>query len=211
VKSYRQYCGLARALDVIGERWALLIVRELLEGPRRYNELLEGLPGIATNLLADRLRVLEARGVIERRPQGRYALTPWGEGLHEPIYALGRWAGPLMGERGEAAFRPQWLRHMAIARFEGVDRRRRDMVVEVRVEDGEPSTFVSSGGRVHLVRGPAVAPDVVLSGPADGVAGLLGGRLSVEDARSRGVRVEGDAAMLAGLQPRTGAPATTPR
>ena len=206
VKTYNQYCGLARALDLVGDRWALLVVRELLEGPRRYNELLEGLPGIATNLLAERLRELESGGVIERRDGGRYALTPWGQGLHEPIYALGRWAGPLMRERGEAAFRPQWLRHMVFARFEGVDPERREMVVELHVDGGEPYGLVSSGGRVHLVRGPASSPDVTLTGPADGVAGLLGGRMGLDDARARGVKVKGDARMLGGLRPRTGAP-----
>jgi len=208
VRSYGQYCALAKALDVIGDRWTLLIVRELLlRGACRYTDLKNGLPGIATNLLADRLRDLESAGVIERRDEGRYALTPWGEGLHEPIYALGRWAGPLMQERGDAAFRPQWLRHMVIARFEGSDPQRRDMVVEVRVEGGEPAALVSSAGRVHLVRGAAASPDVVLSGPPDGVAGLLGGRLSIAAAKSRGVKVGGDAARLAGLRPRTGLPA----
>ena len=74
MRSYNQYCALARALDVVGERWSLLIVRELLEGPRRFGELLEGLPGIATNLLTERLRSLEEAGVLARRPDGRYAL-----------------------------------------------------------------------------------------------------------------------------------------
>ena len=102
VKSYAQYCGLARALDVVGERWSLLIVRELLEGPRRYSELMAGLPGIATNLLVERLRGLEANEVIHRSEDGRYSLTPWGQDLHEVVYALGRWAGPLMARpRGD--------------------------------------------------------------------------------------------------------------
>ena len=92
MRSYGQYCALARALDVIGDRWALLIVRELLDGPRRYNELLAGLPGVATNLLAERLRTLESSGVVESSADGRYALTAWRIGLREPIYALG--AGP---------------------------------------------------------------------------------------------------------------------
>src|SRR5207248_3976431 len=95
VRSYRQYCGLARGLDVIGDRWILLIVRELLNGPRRYNELLDGLPGIATNLLADRLRDLVDTGVLERREGQTYALTEWGEGLRDVVFALGRWARPL--------------------------------------------------------------------------------------------------------------------
>jgi DNA-binding HxlR family transcriptional regulator len=207
VKTYNQYCGLARALDVIGDRWALLVVRELLEGGRRFNELLEGLPGIASNLLVERLRSLEKNGVVERRPDGRYALTPWGRGLHEPIYALGRWAGPLMLERGGAAFRPQWLRHMVIARFEGVDPERRDLVVELRIAAEEPMTLLSARGRVHLVPGHAQEPDVVVAGPPDAVAGLVGGRMKRADAEARGATVRGDAELLAGLRPRTGAPA----
>ncbi len=81
-KNFGQYCGLARALDVVGDRWNLLIVRQLLVAPARYRELLDGLPGVATNLLAGRLRELEAAGVIERRLADgaavTYALTPWG-------------------------------------------------------------------------------------------------------------------------------------
>src|SRR4051812_3003527 len=124
MRSYGQYCGLARALDVVGERWVLLIVRELLEGPRRYSELLEGLPVIATNLLADRLKSMEESGVLRRLDDGSYALTPWGEELHEAVYALGRWAGPLMAQpKGDDEFRAHWMRHMVIARFEGRDPR----------------------------------------------------------------------------------------
>ena len=204
VRSYNQYCGLARALDVIGDRWSLLIVRELLEGARRFNELLDGLPGIATNLLTERLRELELKGVIEHGEDGRYALTSWGRGLHEPIYALGRWAGPLMLERGDSAFQPQWLRHMVIARFEGVDPDRRDMIVEVRIDGQEPMTLLSMRGRVRLVDGSTQDPDVVLSGPPDGVAGVLGGRLSRSEGVRRGVTVHGDVRVLAGLRPRTG-------
>lgn len=209
MRSYDQYCGLARALDVVGERWSLLVVRELLEGPRRFNELLDGLPGVASNLLVERLRHLEAKGVIEHHEDNRYALTEWGRGLHEAIYALGRWAGPLMVKRGKAAFRPGWLRHMVIARFEGVDAQRKDMTVEMRLPDAEPMSLVSTRGRVHLVAGAAAEPDVVLSGPPDGVAGLLGGRVSGVEAKSRGVRIVGDARLLAGLRPRTGLPASS--
>jgi DNA-binding HxlR family transcriptional regulator len=114
-RSYGHYCGLSRALDVIGDRWNLLIVRELLTGPARYGRLLEGLPGLATNLLADRLRALEEAGIVERRLSGRpnavvYALTPWGTGLREPIEGLIRWAVPLMvrGPEGDI-FRTEWI------------------------------------------------------------------------------------------------------
>lgn len=115
-RDYGQYCGLARALDVVGDRWNLLIVRQLLMGPARYRDLRDGLSGIATNLLAERLRDLETAGVIERRvsDDGKalsYALTPWGAQLREPIYALVRWSTPLMvrGPQGDD-FRAERLR-----------------------------------------------------------------------------------------------------
>jgi DNA-binding HxlR family transcriptional regulator len=114
-RTYGQYCGLARALDMVGDRWTLLIVRQLLLGPARYGQLLEGLPGIATNLLADRLRALEDAGIIERQLSDRhnavvYAPTPWGEELREPIESLIRWSTPLMvrGPEGDT-FRDEWL------------------------------------------------------------------------------------------------------
>lgn len=110
---YDQYCGCARALDVVGDRWTLLIVRELLVRPARFSELRDGLPGIATNLLSNRLKALQADGVVERRladPGVAYALTPWGEQLREPLMALAAWSAPLMarGRQGDA-FRPHWL------------------------------------------------------------------------------------------------------
>src|SRR5947209_20630963 len=105
-RSYRQYCGLARSLDVVGDRWNLLIVRQLLVAPARYRELLEGLPGVATNLLADRLRELETAGAVERRIAEdsnaiMYALTPWGAELREPIGGLMRWSRPVIGRGPE--------------------------------------------------------------------------------------------------------------
>lgn len=114
-RSYGQFCGLARALDVIGDRWSLLIIRQLLVAPARYNELQTGLPGIATNLLAERLRGLEEAGVVERRTAERggavtYALTQWGAELREPIEALVRWSTPLMARGpGDDHFRLAWL------------------------------------------------------------------------------------------------------
>ncbi|QTI69789.1 winged helix-turn-helix transcriptional regulator [Gordonia polyisoprenivorans] len=115
MRSYGQYCGLARSLEVVGDRWNLLIVRELLMSPARYRDLLDRLPGIATNLLASRLRDLETAGVLERRLTGtgstvEYALTPWGAQLREPIEGFIRWSTPLMirGPEGDE-FRLEWL------------------------------------------------------------------------------------------------------
>src|SRR3712207_6674695 len=96
-RSYDQFCALAKALDVLGERWTLLVVRELLLGPKRYSDLLEGLPGIGTNLLATRLKTLEANGLVARRrlpaPAAStvYELTDRGRGLEPALYELMRW------------------------------------------------------------------------------------------------------------------------
>src|SRR5258708_19434432 len=96
MRSYRQYCGLARALDVVGDRWTLLIVRELLiRGSARYSELQQGLPGIATNLLADRMRQLERAGLVERaESQAGFRLTSRGPALEDVVAPPGPWASP---------------------------------------------------------------------------------------------------------------------
>src|SRR5919201_4149161 len=101
-RSYDQFCPLAYALDVIGERWTLLIVRELLAGPQRFKDLMDGLPGISTNLLSDRLRTLEQQGILRRRvlprPAGStvYELTPSGPALEPAVLELGRWGSRLL-------------------------------------------------------------------------------------------------------------------
>jgi DNA-binding HxlR family transcriptional regulator len=201
MRSYSQYCGLARGLDVIGDRWVLLIVRELLNGSRRYGELLDGLPGIATNLLAERLRAMEENGLLSRGDDERYALTDRGEGLRDVLYAIGRWAFPLMGalEPGET-FRSQWIAHPVAALFPGVDRSRPDITIEVRCGDA-PMTIRSAGGAVAVEAGPAAAPDLVLTGPPDAVVGLLAHRLNREEAMALGLAITGDARPLRRLRP----------
>jgi DNA-binding HxlR family transcriptional regulator len=116
VRSYDQFCGLARALDVVGERWALLVIRELLISPRRYTDLHNALGGAASNLLAGRLRDLQAAGVISTRavpaptPARLYELTELGRQLEPAVLALTRWGAHKMlaGKRGDV-FRPDWL------------------------------------------------------------------------------------------------------
>ncbi|GAA1311307.1 HxlR family transcriptional regulator [Planotetraspora silvatica] len=103
-RDYGQYCGLARALELVGERWALLIVRDLAVRPHRYTDLLDGLPGIPTNVLSTRLKELEQSGIVERRvapaPQRGvlYTLTSVGRELEPAIFALGRWGAAHTGE-----------------------------------------------------------------------------------------------------------------
>jgi DNA-binding HxlR family transcriptional regulator len=208
VRSYHQYCGLARGLDIIGDRWVLLIVRELLPGPRRYGQLYDGLPGIATNLLADRLRFMEESGLVVKGAGDRYALTERGEGLRDVVYAIGQWAFPLMGQMAEdEVFRSHWIVHPMAAMFPGEDRSRPELTVEVRCGD-DPMTVRSAGGRVTVEQGPAPAPDLVLTGPPDAIVGLFAHRLSVDEAKARGVNFTGDPRRLGKLRPVV--PAETP-
>lgn len=113
---YRQFCSLSRALDAIGDRWNLLIVRELLIDSRRTHELKAALPGIATNLLSDRLRQLVELGVVQRtehpgRKAVTYSLTTFGQGLRAPVLELIRWGAAFMicGPRSDDTTQPQWL------------------------------------------------------------------------------------------------------
>jgi DNA-binding HxlR family transcriptional regulator len=206
-RSYGQYCGLARALDVVGDRWNLLIVRQLLVAPARYRELLDGLPGVATNLLADRLRDLEAAGVVERRlaEEGNavvYALTPWGAELREPVEGLVRWSTPLMtrGPDGDH-FRVDWLVLALSALLAGKAAARRSSTVGIAVD-----------GRLLQVRttrtGTEVSPhdghdlDAVVRADAAIVLGLAAGVLTLDDTRGL-VDIEGDeAAVRAIFKPR---------
>lgn len=171
-RTYGQYCGLARALDIVGDRWALLVVRELLLGSRRFGELREGLPGVATNLLTDRLRGLEQNGVVERRldheSRVEYALTEWGEGLREPVEALIRWSGPAMatGRADGDAFRTSWLPVALQALSRGRTSRR---VRRARFSVGEESvefTLDEQGSRVEVTEQdpelPTLPPEFVL-------------------------------------------------
>lgn len=100
-RDYGQYDGITRGLELVGERWALLIVRDLLVGPRRYGELAAGLPRIPSNILAARLKELQAAGVIRRAPRSRvvvYELTPYGRELEPVVLALGTWGFKAMGD-----------------------------------------------------------------------------------------------------------------
>jgi DNA-binding HxlR family transcriptional regulator len=109
-RDYGQYSGIARAVEVVGERWALLIVRDLLVGPRRYGELAAGLPRIPSNVLAARLKELQAAGVLRRAPRSRvvvYELTPYGRELEPVVLALGAWGFKALDEpREEQAVSP---------------------------------------------------------------------------------------------------------
>jgi DNA-binding HxlR family transcriptional regulator len=200
MRSYGQYCALAKALDVVGDRWTMLIARELLFRPCRYSDLQAGLPGIPTNLLVDRLRQLEKDNVVARDEQGHYTLTSWGEQLAEPLQALARWGSPLMDEMEETeTFRSEWLGFPVAIIFGGTKPDRPPLVVEIRADDS-PVTMESAHGEVRFRPGSASSPDLVLTGPPAVVVGLLAGRLDKEQAEALGASVLGDLRPLARLR-----------
>src|SRR3954469_317615 len=162
MRTYGQFCALAKALDVIGDRWSMLIVRELLiRGACRYTDLRNGLPGIASNLLADRLRELESAGVVAREDAPPpvattlFRLTPRGEELRPVLDHLTRWGLPLMTEqKPDDAVRSHWL-PAAIEQL--ISDRQPDanpVTVELRTGD-QPIVIEARDGAIHTRLGPA--------------------------------------------------------
>lgn len=201
MKSYGQYCAIARGLDIVGDRWTLLIVRELLDGPRRYGEIRDGLPGIATNLLSQRLRTLTDADVLDHSG-GRYALTEWGEGLRDVVHAVGRWAMPLMATPpgDEEHFRSIWMRRLVAIEMDEPDPRRPDGVVELRIDGADtPVTLVTRTGAVRVIDGVLGSPDAVVTGPPEAVGALVGGFVDLDDASTLGAEVDGDIDLVARL------------
>jgi DNA-binding HxlR family transcriptional regulator len=199
VRTYGQYCSLAKALDLLGDRWTLLIVRELLlRGPSRYTDLRDGLPGIATNLLADRLRELEAAGVLAREEAAPpvatalFSLTPRGEELKDALYALGRWGIPLMAE-GPApgdAFRNRWMALPTELYLRDRAPDRPPVTIEVRTDEG-PMLLETIDGEVRTRAGSSEHPDAVLTGMPHVILALISGALGLGDAEALGLRCEG--------------------
>jgi DNA-binding HxlR family transcriptional regulator len=168
-RSYEQYCAVARALDLIGERWTLLILRDLVHlGPRRFSDLRAGLPGIGANMLTQRLRRLEREGLVRRRklpPPGAsvvvYELTDLGAGLEPTLIELGRWGGALMGDRGGDVIFPSGHISAIRASFRADEARDVRARYEFRIE-GQSFNVEIDDGAVTAALGPAVKPDLVI-------------------------------------------------
>ena len=206
MRSYCQRCPIARSLDVIGDRWNLLIVRELLIHERcRYTDLRTGLPGIATNLLADRLRDLEAAGVIAREDAPPpiattvYVLTERGRALQPVLRELTLWGVPLMGELVEGEFRESWLPLIAGTYLS--DHRPNEPGVEVQLDaPGEPAVLMTRRGTVGVRDGLAEHPALTIGGPPLAIAAVLTGQLTIGDARDAGLTWTGDLGALARMR-----------
>ncbi|PPE72051.1 transcriptional regulator [Solimonas fluminis] len=189
-RSYGQYCGLARALDIVSSRWSLLIVRELLIGPARYGQLQAGLPRISTNLLAERLRELEEAGVVQRQLDTHtngvaYALTPWGSELRGAIAALVNWSRPLMvsGPKGDS-FQPHWLVVAVESLLLG--RRFEEPAVAGLEVDGAVLTVKVDEMGSRVVLNESQKPESVFRAEARVILGLAAGMLTIDQAISMG-------------------------
>jgi DNA-binding HxlR family transcriptional regulator/putative sterol carrier protein len=201
-RSYGKYCGLAHALELVGERWALVLVSDLLRGPKRFSELQRGQPRIPSNVLSGRLKELEDAGVVRRRVLPRpgsgvgYELTEYGRELEDVVLRLGRWGARSMSEpRPEdtfttdsvflalrSTFRPEAARGLR-ANYE---LRIGDIVVHARIDDGS----------LDVQEGPLPGADLVLETDLS-LHPLLTGELDPDEAITTGrVRVEGDRDLL---------------
>jgi DNA-binding HxlR family transcriptional regulator len=190
-KSYEHYCALAKALDLIGERWTLLIVRELIEGAKRYTDLQEGIPGIATDMLAARLKSLEEYGLVERRvlppPAAStvYELTPLGRGLEPTVRELARWGLNLMGKRKGEAFRIQWAGVWFRIMFRADRAEGPPLVVQFEI-NGEAIHARIADGTVRTQPGAAENPDVVFAGDVATLTRAAHDREFARDAVAKG-------------------------
>jgi DNA-binding HxlR family transcriptional regulator len=201
-RAYGQYCGLARAVEILGERWGLLIVRDLLVSAKRFTDLQRGLPGIPTNVLTARLKELETAGVVERRvlprPSGSivYELTPYGRELEDVVIRFGRWGAKSLGDPApdevvtpdsmvmalRSTFRPEadGKLHATFELHLG------PVIIHARVKNG---TVEADAGSVEN-------PDLIIeAGP--GIRQLMAGEITADEAIKNGVvRIKGDRKLL---------------
>src|SRR6266851_146060 len=202
-RSYAQWCAVARSLDIVGERWTMLIVRDLLVGPKRYKDILSGLPGIGTNLLAQRLRDLEAQSLVERvqlpQPAGTtvYRLTATGAALEPVVSALGRWGFQFLGTpRPTDAMLPAPFFVSLHASFKPVAARGLRERYAFRVDDRIFEVAVA-GGTCTVREGEASSPDVTFTTDPSTLFALRRRELTPRQAIAGGrVRVDGDARAL---------------
>jgi DNA-binding HxlR family transcriptional regulator len=203
-KRFDQYCPVAHALSLVGERWTLLVVRDLLNGPKRYTDLAAALPGIGTNILASRLRTLEESGVVSRRrlppPSAStvYELTEYGASLDEVVYALARWGARSLGPPGSGEeLDPGWGVHAFAALFNPEAARGLTETYVIRI-GGDVFTLRLEDGRMQADIGAADAPDLDIAMEMDTFHALASGELASAQAVADGcLRAHGEPELLA--------------
>jgi DNA-binding HxlR family transcriptional regulator/putative sterol carrier protein len=198
-RTYDQYCSLARALDILGERWTLLVIRELVLGPKRFSDLLDGLPGIGANVLTARLKLLQERDVVRRAtlppPAAStvYELTALGRELKPAVLELARWGLHFLGPPREAdSYRPGWLLNGVRVAFKPEKAIGLTATYEFRV-DREVFGARIRDGELDVSQGPAHEPDATITTDLDTFLGIGVGRITPADAVAEGrVKIEGD-------------------
>jgi DNA-binding HxlR family transcriptional regulator len=199
-RSYNQYCGLAYALDRIGERWTILIIRELIAGPRRFKDLLDGLPGISTNLLAERLKQLEQQGLIRQRtlppPAGSavYELTALGQALEPTLLELGKWGSQFVPPSpGDATLLHANSYALTLKTFFRRERAQGlDETYELQIDDEVLQVQIAEGGLL-VQQGDALKTDAIFRTDMPTYLKLLSGELAPDEATSQGlIRIVGD-------------------
>jgi DNA-binding HxlR family transcriptional regulator/putative sterol carrier protein len=196
---YQQYCALARTLDVVGDRWTLLIVRELGPGPRRFTDLIDGLPGISRKLLTERLRDLERDGIIARRelppPAARqvYELTDDGRDLATAMAPLIAWGARRIGERqpGES-FRPRWVSVSMVGLADREAAKGVRDTYQYLIGDSD-FHFIVDDGSIELRDGRAEDPSVVVTTDEGTWADIASGKTTTSSAAAAGaLTIAGD-------------------
>jgi DNA-binding HxlR family transcriptional regulator len=198
-KPFEQYCPVAHALGLVGDRWSLLILRDLLHGPKRYTDLLEGLPGIGTNILAARLRGLEGTGIVGKRrlppPAAStvYELTEYGTELEEVFYALARWGARSLGPPGPAdELYPEWGLNAVAALFSPEAARGLTETYVLNI-GGDVFSVRLDNGHMHAEMGAAEDADLVVETDMDTFFRLVSGDVPPRSALKQGlVTIEGD-------------------
>jgi len=204
-RTYGDSCGIARGLDLVGDRWALLVIRELLLGPKRFTDLRAGLPNLGPDVLSQRLRDLETAGIVRRRklppPAGSrvYELTEWGTGLEPVLVALGRWGSSIPLGDSPAELSPDALAVALMSMFDreaaaGVERRYRIVLGE------NEFSVVVQGGEMDVSRAadPSAPTTLTIETDPGTLTALLWHGADVDDALAgRAVRLEGSKRELA--------------
>jgi DNA-binding HxlR family transcriptional regulator len=192
-RTYGDPCGVARSLDVVGERWALLIVRELLLGPKRFNDLLVGLSGASPNVISLRLRDLVEHGVVRRRDLGPptrihlYELTEWGRELEPVVLHLGRW-GSRASNPTDASLGVDSLVLGLKAAFDSTRATTGNVTVELHIDD-HVFVVVLADGAFSVHRGRADHPDATVATDREALTSAVQGRRTLDDLRGTGALV----------------------
>jgi DNA-binding HxlR family transcriptional regulator len=201
-RTYGDGCAIAHGLDLVGERWALLVVRELLLGPKRFTDMKKGLPNASPNVISERLRELERAGVVERDklppPAGSrvYKLTDWGRGLEDTVVSLGRWAARSPSQPREAPIGADSLALALRARFDPGAAKGLRARYELRLGEDRFRVEVSDD-QLDLARGGVDQPDATIDSDPGTLAAVLWNERPLGDAQRAGdIKIDGDQAAV---------------